>query len=87
MIDDNTIPVPNFFADAWPGKFERLDEALDLVKTGGFYFIDDLLPQPNWGDGHQANVDALLQKLAQRTDFVRTIFNWSTGLILFARIR
>ena len=36
------------FADAVPGKYEALDEALAIVKTGGFYIIDDMMPQPNW---------------------------------------
>jgi len=34
------------FADTWPGKFSHLEEALALVAPGGFYVIDDLLPQP-----------------------------------------
>lgn len=75
------------FADAWPGKFEYLDETLALVKTGGYYLIDDLLPQPNWPAGHDAKVDQLLEVLHQKTDFVSTTLNWSTGLILFTRIR
>jgi predicted O-methyltransferase YrrM len=33
------------YADAWPGKFTRLDLALSLLRIGGIYFIDDLLPQ------------------------------------------
>src|ERR1700723_3820946 len=33
------------FADAIPGKYEALDEALAIVKTGGYYVIDDMLPQ------------------------------------------
>src|SRR6266487_6329315 len=36
------------YADAWPGKFTHLDLALSLLKIGGIYFIDDLLPQPSW---------------------------------------
>jgi predicted O-methyltransferase YrrM len=40
------------YADAWPGKFTDLDQALALLRIGGIYFIDDLLPQPNWPEGH-----------------------------------
>ena len=29
------------YADAWPGKFTRLDLALSLLRIGGIYFIDD----------------------------------------------
>ena len=75
------------FADAWPGKFDNLETALELVKVGGFYLIDDLSVQPNWPDGHQQNVDRLVEVLQSRTDFVQTSFNWSTGLMLFTRIK
>jgi predicted O-methyltransferase YrrM len=40
------------YADAWPGKFSHLDAALALLRPGGIYVIDDLLPQPNWPEGH-----------------------------------
>ena len=75
------------FADAWPGKFDNLNAALKLVKPGGFYLIDDLLPQPNWPDGHQQNVEQLVTTLQNRTDFVHTTLGWSTGLMLFTRIK
>jgi predicted O-methyltransferase YrrM len=39
------------FADALAGKYDGLDEALRVVKAGGFYVIDDMLPQPNRGRG------------------------------------
>ncbi len=74
------------FADAWPGKFECLDKALSMVKAGGFYLVDDLLPQLNWPQNHQPNVDALMHTLQARTDFVMTPFNWSTGLCLLTRV-
>ena len=51
------------FADAWPGKFDRLEQALALVRVGGFYFIDDLLRQPNWPAGHAPTVSALIERL------------------------
>jgi len=73
------------FADAWPGKFENLQEALHLLNPGGFYLIDDLLPQPNWPEGHQSTVDRLLEVLTSTPDFVYTTLNWSTGLMLFTR--
>jgi predicted O-methyltransferase YrrM len=74
------------FADAWPGKFEGLDQTLALVKIGGYYVIDDLLPQPNWWEGHQDSVDQLVKMLLAKTDFVQTTLNWSTGLMLFTRV-
>lgn len=75
------------FADAWPGKFEKLDEALALIKVGGFYLIDDLLPQPNWPDDHQEKVDLLIAYLEKREDFVLSSFTWSTGLMLMTKIK
>lgn len=34
------------FADAIPGKYEHLDETLALLRRGGLYVVDDMLPQP-----------------------------------------
>lgn len=73
------------FADAWPGKFSHLDEALAALRPGGVYVIDDLLPQPNWPDGHQANVDRLLADLAGRDGFVFAQMGWATGVAMLVR--
>lgn len=70
------------FADAWPGKFSQLDEALALLKPGGFYVIDDLLPQPNWPEGHAPKVPRLLETLAQRQDVTLCPLAWSSGLVI-----
>jgi predicted O-methyltransferase YrrM len=32
------------FADTWPGKFTHLEDALSLLRPGGIYVGDDLLP-------------------------------------------
>src|SRR5262247_2298367 len=60
------------FADAWPGKFSHLEQALALVRVGGLYFIDDLMPQRNWPEGHAPNVAALIERLATHDLFVAT---------------
>jgi predicted O-methyltransferase YrrM len=73
------------FADAWPGKYEALDETLALLKRGGLYVIDDMLPQPNWPEGHQARVDALIERLDNHPDLVVTRIVWASGLIVAAR--
>ena len=70
------------FADTWPGKFDHLDDALDLLRPGGFYLIDDLLPQPNWAEGHAEKIGPLMRALAARTDLHVTRLAWSTGLLL-----
>ncbi len=73
------------FADAWPGKFSHLDEALAALRPGGIYVVDDLLPQPNWPDGHQANVDAYLDDLRGRDGFAFTQMDWATGVVMLVR--
>ena len=70
------------FADTWPGKFWDLDAALALLRSGGFYVIDDLLPQPNWPEGHAPKVDALIRDLAGRTELTICPMAWSSGLLL-----
>lgn len=74
------------FADAWPGKYESLEETLMMLKPGGIYLIDDMLPQPNWPEGHQENVDRLIQELEMRKDIRLTKMNWSTGLVIVTKI-
>ena len=75
------------FADAWPGKYTHLDEALQLVCLGGLYIVDDMLPQPNWPDGHSMKVAALLTNLSSRPDFRVTRLKWSSGLVVAVRRR
>jgi predicted O-methyltransferase YrrM len=73
------------FADAMRGKYEQLDEALKLVKRGGFYIIDDMLPQPNWPAGHDERVAGLIAELESRSNLVVTKMNWSTGIIMVVK--
>jgi predicted O-methyltransferase YrrM len=72
------------FADAMPGKYELLDEALALLRPGGLYVIDDMLPQANWPEGHAAKVPRLVADLADRTDLRIVSLAWSSGLVLVA---
>jgi len=51
------------FADTWPGKYRLLEETLDLLVEGGIYIIDDMLPQPNWPDGHEQKAGELRSRL------------------------
>ncbi|WP_437869840.1 O-methyltransferase [Sorangium sp. So ce363] len=74
------------FADTWPGKYYALDEALSLIKPGGLYVIDDMLPQPNWPDDHAPKVAELIAALERRQDLVLTKLCWSSGLIIATRI-
>ena len=73
------------YADAWPGKFSEPDLALSLLRTGGIYFIDDLLPQPSWPEGHAPNVLALTTELESHPDFVTSKLAWAAGLMIVVR--
>ena len=70
------------FADAMPGKYDLFEEAITLLKPGGFYIIDDMLPQPNWPAGHAERVEKFIQELENRKDLILTKMNWSTGIII-----
>src|SRR5881628_2764265 len=74
------------YADTWPGKFTHLDLALSLLRIGGIYFVDDLLPQPSWPEGHAPKVSALIAELENRPDFVATKLGWASGLMILVRI-
>ena len=70
------------FADTWHGKYLLLDEVLSMLNKGGLYIIDDMLPQPNWPDGHQEKVINLIACLEAREDLLITKQVWATGIIV-----
>jgi len=70
------------FADTWPGKYNHLEETLNLLKSGGIYLIDDMLPQENWPEGHETKVKNLINYLENREDLNCVKLNWSTGIII-----
>lgn len=73
------------FADAWPGKYANLDAALNSLAKGGLYVIDDMLAQPNWPAGHEANVTKLVAELESRADIHLVKMAWSTGIMLVTK--
>jgi len=73
------------YADAWPGKFSHLNEALALLRPGGIYVIDDLLPQPNWPEGHAPKVPVLIDDIERRAEFTTVRLAWASGLMLVVR--
>jgi predicted O-methyltransferase YrrM len=75
------------FADAMPGKYDLFEETIRLVKEGGFYMIDDMLPQPNWPVGHAEKVERFIEELEERQDIILTKLNWSTGIIIVTKIK
>ena len=70
------------FADTWHGKYLLLDEVLEMLNQGGLYIVDDMLPQPNWPDGHQEKAINFVKYLESRNDLVMTKQNWATGIII-----
>jgi len=75
------------FADAMPGKYDLFEETISLVKVGGFYIIDDMLPQPNWPDGHADKAERFIEELEERNDMILTKLSWSTGIIIVTKIK
>ncbi|MGC4034375.1 MAG: methyltransferase domain-containing protein [Chitinophagaceae bacterium] len=70
------------FADAMPGKYDLFEETIAMLSTNGLYIIDDMLPQPNWPEGHDKKVQDFISHLEQRTDLIITKMNWSTGIVI-----
>ena len=73
------------FADAWPGKYEGLDETLALLAPGGLYVVDDMRRQPNWPQGHQPRVDQLSARLRSHPHLATVALDWASGLVIAAR--
>lgn len=73
------------YADTWAGKFSDLDAALALVRVGGIYLVDDLLPQPNWPEGHAPKVAVLINDIESRTGFAAVKLAWASGLLMLVR--
>jgi predicted O-methyltransferase YrrM len=70
------------FADTWHGKYLLLDEVLAMLNKGGLYIVDDMLPQPNWPEGHHDKAVNLVNVLENRTDLTLTKQVWATGIIV-----
>jgi predicted O-methyltransferase YrrM len=73
------------FADCFPGKFEGLERALRLLAPGGYYVVDDMLPQANWPPDHAPEVYALLNDLEGCRGFARVELSWASGIVILVR--
>jgi predicted O-methyltransferase YrrM len=73
------------FADAWAGKYRLVDETLALLKPSGIYVVDDMLPQPNWPEGHAVKAAALIATLEQRSDVTVAKLAWASGLVIVVK--
>ncbi|HEX4851010.1 MAG TPA: SAM-dependent methyltransferase, partial [Puia sp.] len=87
ILQNQRLSFDLIFADSWPGKYQLFDETWQLLKKGGIYLIDDMLPQPNWPEDHPENVARLISQLESRDDLQLTKMNWSTGIILVTKIK
>lgn len=74
------------FADTWHGKYYNLELALGMLNPGALYVVDDMTPQPDWPEGHEAMARALIRKLENDTRLSIAKLNWSTGLVICSRI-
>jgi len=87
IVDTKDGSIDFIFADTWPGKYNHLEETLALLKVGGIYIIDDMLPQENWPEGHSIKANNLVNHLEQEENFVIAKMCWSTGIIVCTKIK
>ncbi|MEO6287644.1 MAG: class I SAM-dependent methyltransferase [Dyadobacter sp.] len=86
-VDNNKDEKYDYiFADTWHGKYLLLDEVLNMLNPGAFYIIDDMLPQPNWPEGHDIKALNLLEYLDSRTDLALTRQVWATGIVIAVKV-
>ncbi len=74
------------FADTWAGKYICLEEVLCSLKPGGFYVIDDMLPQANWLEGHELKAASLVIELDSRRDLTITRLDWASGIVIATKL-
>jgi predicted O-methyltransferase YrrM len=86
VMNNRNARFDYIFADTWHGKYLLLNEVLEMVKPGGFYIIDDMIPQSNWPEGHQKKATNLLTYLDQRPDFFITKQNWASGIVVASKV-
>lgn len=70
------------FADAWPGKYDGLDETLALVRPGGFYIADDMTARPSWSDDHRRRARELTACLSTLQGWATVAPQWGSGFII-----
>jgi predicted O-methyltransferase YrrM len=86
VMNNRNARFDYIFADTWHGKYLLLNEVLEMVKPGGLYIIDDMIPQPNWPEGHHEKAANLLKYLDQRPDFFITKQNWASGIVVASKV-
>jgi predicted O-methyltransferase YrrM len=79
-------PFDMAFVDCRPGKFHRLGDLLALLRIGGLYVADDLLPQPTWPADHPSRVNVFLGRLPEVPGMRAMTMEWASGVVLGARV-
>jgi predicted O-methyltransferase YrrM len=82
IISKSGFKYDYIFADTWHGKYLMLEEVLDMLNPGGFYIVDDILPQANWPEGHDEKASRLARYLEERSDLLVTKQHWASGIIV-----
>ena len=86
VIDNMDENFDLIFADTFPGKVFNREKVLGSVKVGGYYIVDDLIPQVNWpDDDHPLKVKELVKALEADNRFNILKLNWASGLIVCVR--
>jgi len=86
VIDEmQAATIDLIFADTWAGKYHYFNEAWALLKVGGIYVIDDMLPQDNWPEGHEMKVESLVESLRERDDVCMSQLDWASGVIIVTK--
>ena len=86
------------FADTWPGKLSKPELALDLLKVGSFYVVDDMNnlnnpPRAVAGISQEIlaqipkQMQILVEVLEARADLTTTKLSWSTGIIISTKVK
>ena len=75
------------FADTWPGKYNHLEQTLNLLKIGGIYLIDDMKRQDNCPKGHEKKVEDLISYLENRDDFNICKINAFSGVVICTKLK
>ena len=70
------------FADALPGKFSELEDALSLLADDGIYVVDDLLPQESWPEDHAPKVPVFIENMMSRPELTVEYWEWASGILL-----
>ncbi len=94
LLDDAAQHIRNsppetydfIFADALPGKYFLVDEALKLLKHGGFYIIDDCIHQPQWPKEVYRFHRKIIGLLQERKDIILIGLEWAVGVTIAVKL-